>query len=60
MLHFVVGTIIHGYNMVEHSVAGANNCTGTNYNYGTAQRQLGAHEQLTCVCLQSHTRFSCG
>ena len=31
MLHFVVGTIMHGYNMVEHSVAGANNCTGTNY-----------------------------
>ena len=31
MLHFVVGTIMHGYNTVEHSVTGANNCTGTNY-----------------------------
>ena len=31
MLHFVVGTIMHGYNKVEHSVTGANNCTGANY-----------------------------
>ena len=31
MLHFVVGTIMHGYNMVEHSTTGANNCTGANY-----------------------------
>ena len=31
MLHFVVGTIMHGYNTVEHSVTGANNCTGANY-----------------------------
>ena len=31
MLHFVVGTIMHGYNMVEHIVTGANNCTGANY-----------------------------
>ena len=29
MLHFVVGTIMHGYNTVEHSVTGVNNnCTG--------------------------------
>ena len=27
MLHFVVGTIMHGYNTVEHSTTGANNCT---------------------------------
>ena len=31
MLHFVVGTIMHGYNTVEHSVTGSNNCTGPNY-----------------------------
>ena len=37
MLHFVVGTITHGYNTVEHSTTGANNrtdannCTGANY-----------------------------
>ena len=31
MLHFVVGMIMHGYNTVEHSVTGANNCTGANY-----------------------------
>ena len=32
MLHFVVGTIMHGYNMVKHnSVTGTNNCTGANY-----------------------------
>ena len=31
MLHFVVGTIMYGYNMVEHSVTGTNNCTGANY-----------------------------
>ena len=30
MLHFVVGTMMYGYNTVEHSVTGANNCTGTN------------------------------
>ena len=30
MLHFVVGTIVHGHNTVEHSVTGANNCTGAN------------------------------
>ena len=28
MLHFVVGTIMHGYNTVEHSTTGDNNCTG--------------------------------
>ena len=28
---YVVGTIMHGYNMVEHSVTDANNCTSTNY-----------------------------
>ena len=30
MLHLVVGTIMHayGYNTVEHSTTGANNCTG--------------------------------
>ena len=26
MLHFVVDTIMHGYNMVEHSTTGANYC----------------------------------
>ena len=31
MLHFVVGTIMHGYNTVEHSITGANNCTSANY-----------------------------
>ena len=34
MLHFVVDTIMHGYNMVEHNTTGANNannCTGANY-----------------------------
>ena len=39
MLHFVVGTIMQGYNMVEllyvsmveHSVTGANYCTSANY-----------------------------
>ena len=31
MLHFVVDTIMHGYNTVEHSTTGANNCTGANY-----------------------------
>ena len=34
MLNFVVGTIMHGYNMVEDSyvVTGVNNyCTGANY-----------------------------
>ena len=31
MLHFVVGTIMHGYNTVEHSTTGANNWTGANY-----------------------------
>ena len=31
MLHFVVGTIVYGYNTVEHSATGANNCTGANY-----------------------------
>ena len=31
MLHFVVDTIMHGYNTVEHSTTGANNCTGSNY-----------------------------
>ena len=30
MLHFVVGTIVHGHNTVEHSVTGANNYTGAN------------------------------
>ena len=35
-LHFVVSMITHGYNtvdisMVEHSVTGANYCTGANY-----------------------------
>ena len=30
MLHFIVGTIMCGYNTVEHSITGANNCTGTN------------------------------
>ena len=29
MLHF--DTIMHGYNTVEHSTTGANNCTSTNY-----------------------------
>ena len=28
MLHFVVGMIMHGYNMVEHSTTGGNDCTG--------------------------------
>ena len=31
MLHFVVDTIMHGYNTVEYSTTGANNCTGANY-----------------------------
>ena len=31
MLHFVVDTIMHGYNTVEHSATDANNCTGANY-----------------------------
>ena len=31
MLYFVVDMIMHGYNTVEHSTTGANNCTGTNY-----------------------------
>ena len=31
MLHFVVDTITHGYNTVEHSTTGTNNCTGANY-----------------------------
>ena len=31
MLHFVVGTIMHVYNMVEHNTTGAINCNGTNY-----------------------------
>ena len=31
MLYFVVGTIMHGYNAVEHSTTGANDCTGANY-----------------------------
>ena len=31
MLHFVVGMIMHGYNMVEQSVTDANNYTGANY-----------------------------
>ena len=34
MLHFVqavVGTIMYGYNMVEHNTTGADNCTGANY-----------------------------
>ena len=31
MLHFVVDTIMHGYNTVEHSTTGANNYTGANY-----------------------------
>ena len=39
ILHFVVGTIMHGYNnygrtiisMVQHRFTGANYCTGTNY-----------------------------
>ena len=31
MLHSVVGMIMHGYNMVEQSVTGANNCAGANY-----------------------------
>ena len=30
MLHFVVDTIMHDYNMVEHSTTGANNCTDAN------------------------------
>ena len=30
MLHFVVGMIMHGYNTVEHSTTGANNCTSAN------------------------------
>ena len=30
MLHFVVDTIMHGYNTVEHSTTGANNGTGAN------------------------------
>ena len=30
MLHFVVDTIMHGYNAVKHSTTGANNCTGAN------------------------------
>ena len=28
MLHFVVDMIMHGYNTVEHSTTGTNNCTG--------------------------------
>ena len=28
MLHIIVGTIMHGYNTVEHSVTGTINCTG--------------------------------
>ena len=35
MLHFVVGMIMHGYNMVEHSVTGTNNYTGANYRNGS-------------------------
>ena len=31
MLHFVVDTITHGYNTVEHSTTGTNNCTSANY-----------------------------
>ena len=31
MLHFVADTIMHGYNTVEHSTTGANNCTGANH-----------------------------
>ena len=31
MLYFVVDTIMHGYNMVEHGTTGANNCNGANY-----------------------------
>ena len=31
MLRFVVGMIMHGYNMVEHSVTDTNNSTGANY-----------------------------
>ena len=31
MLHFVVDTIMHGYNTEEHSTTGANNYTGANY-----------------------------
>ena len=31
MLHFVVDTIMHGYNMVEHSTTCTNNCPGANY-----------------------------
>ena len=31
MLYFAVGTIMHGYNMIEQSVIGDNNCTGPNY-----------------------------
>ena len=31
LLHFVVDMIMHGYNTVEHSITGANNCTDANY-----------------------------
>ena len=31
MRHFVVGMIMRGYNTVEHSTTGVNNCTGANY-----------------------------
>ena len=31
MLHFAVGTIMYGYNMIEQNVIGDNNCTGPNY-----------------------------
>ena len=31
MLHFVVGMTMYGYNTVEHSITGANNCTGANH-----------------------------
>ena len=31
MLHLVVGTIMYGYNTVEHSITGINNFTGANY-----------------------------
>ena len=43
MLHFVVGMIMHDYNTVEHSVTGANNCTGTNYCKALIQLYLFRH-----------------
>ena len=38
MLHFIVDTIMHGYNTVEHSTTGANNCTGANGPYSLLVR----------------------